>query len=82
MKWQDYLKALDSGMTSDDFEHILWSWTSYPMGGARRVMKQFSSHIRASRSRHKTCWFCQANRNFKHRSWCPTHEGINADSMP
>ena len=82
MRWQEYLKSFDPRMTIEDIDHILWTWTPYPMGGAKQILKHFSTYVRAVKKDREICWFCSVNKKFKHKKWCPVKLGLPDDCMP
>jgi len=65
------LKSMFPEMNEEDFDYVLWEWTAYPMRDAKTVVKQFRARIRSLKNKRKICWFCNCDKSFGHKHYCP-----------
>jgi len=78
--WDGMINQLHSmypEMNAEEFDYNLWTWTAYPMGKPKVVVKQFGARIRSLKQKRKVCWFCACDLSInKHRAYCPNQNGI------
>lgn len=67
-------------LSADDFDRILWTWTRYPMGDTKTIVKQFGSRVRSLKNKQRPCWFCSTKKGIEYRSWCPNKDGEYGDN--